>query len=53
MATGVINPHKASHRSRVLQGTFFKQIRQGALRASQFPETMTDEHGTLTKPRDW
>lgn len=53
LTTGVINPHMASKRSRVLQATFFKQIREPALRTSQFPETLTDQHGTFTKPADW
>ena len=36
LRTGVINPHEARRRSRALQATFFKQLRRGALAASQF-----------------
>jgi hypothetical protein len=32
---------------------FRKQIRTGVLRASQFPDTLTDKHGTITKPARW
>lgn len=30
-----------------------KQIREGALRASQFPETLTDAQGTFARPVRW
>ncbi len=53
---GVINPHPPNKRSRALlscKPTFFKQIRRGALAASQFPETLTDATGTITKPAGW
>lgn len=42
-------------RSRVLQttATFYRPIRDGVLRASQFPPTMADQHGTITKPAGW
>src|SRR5216683_2513803 len=41
LATGVINPHPASRRSRALRGTFFKQLQPRALAASQFPAQLT------------
>jgi uncharacterized LabA/DUF88 family protein len=54
LATGVINPHPASRRSRALQATFFKQLRPGALAASQFPRQLTSRSGRkITKPADW
>jgi hypothetical protein len=54
LTTGVINPHNASRRSRALQATFFKQLRPGALAASQLPPQITDRSGrTITKPADW
>ena len=31
----------------------FKPIREGALRSSQFPNTLTDSTGTITKPASW
>ena len=34
-------------------GSFYKQIGSGALAASQFPATLTDTKGTISKPKDW
>lgn len=54
LRTGVINPHKAHKRSRALQATFFKQLRTGALSASQFPRQLTDAAGRkITRPAGW
>ncbi len=54
LTTGVINPHPANRRSRALQATFFKQLRPGALAASQFPRQLTSRSGRkITKPADW
>lgn len=33
--------------------TRFRRIREGALRASQFPSTLTDANGIFTKPASW
>lgn len=50
----LINPHQASKRSRVLQATFFKQLRPSALAACQPPPQVTDGSGRkITKPGDW
>ncbi len=54
LPVGILNPHR--NRSIGLERippAFFKQIREGALRASQFPATMQDERGTLTRPASW
>lgn len=50
---GVLNPHK--HPSRAIQPhiDFCKRIRAGALQAAQFPSSLTDQHGTFTKPKIW
>ena len=50
---GIINPQK--HPAFVLKNaaTFFKQIREGALAASQFPDEITDSIGTFHKPSKW
>lgn len=50
---GIVNPHKAHKRSRVLQGTFFKQLRVSAVRQSQLPVTLTDAQGPFTRPSVW
>ena len=52
-AVGVVNPHPAWKRSRAMSPSFFKQIRPGALKASQFSPTLTDSVGTITKPLSW
>ncbi len=33
--------------------TLVKPIREGVLKASQFPTTMKDKHGIFSKPTDW
>lgn len=53
LPVGVVNPHLPKFRSYALQGTFFKQIREAAVRDSQFPPTMTDATGEIRKPADW
>jgi hypothetical protein len=53
MTAGLVNPHPASHRSRALQATFFKQLRVGAVIRSQFAEVLTDDVGTFRRPREW
>ena len=52
---GVVNPHPASRRSRVLSAHahFFKQLRVGALADSQFPRALSDADGSFSKPSAW
>ena len=52
---GILNPHPRKRRSRALfqVATFWRQVSRRALQASQFPHTLTDAHGTVTKPRSW
>ena len=53
---GLLNPHAPAKRSHALMAckpSFFKQIRAGALRNSQFPQNMQDGAGTFTRPRGW
>ncbi len=54
---GNINPQDPAKRSRAIEAcklSFFKQIRTSALRASQFPLTLTDSYGrTIRKPAGW
>jgi hypothetical protein len=50
---GVLNPHKHPSRAILPHIDFIKQIRQGVLQAAQFPATLTDKHGTFTKPTTW
>ncbi len=50
---GVLNPQKRTCRVLAFQATFYKHIRKGVLAASQFPNTLTDQHGTFHKPATW
>lgn len=50
---GVLNPQKRPSRMLEQYATFYKHIRPGVLAASQFPVTLTDEHGTFSKPAGW
>jgi hypothetical protein len=50
---GILNPHKRPSRALLPHLDFIKPIRAGVLRASQFPATMTDQHGIFTKPAAW
>jgi uncharacterized LabA/DUF88 family protein len=54
LEVGILNPHNQTP-SRVLlrHASFVKQIRAGALRASQFPNELTDGKGLFRKPRVW
>lgn len=53
LTVGIVNPHPPDRRSRALRATFFKQLRESALRACQFPETLTDARGVIHKPVTW
>ncbi len=50
---GILNPQE--HASKVLEkeAFFLRDIRPGIIKASQFPETMTDAKGPFHKPEDW
>jgi uncharacterized LabA/DUF88 family protein len=54
LAVGILNPHRHTP-SQVLtkHASFIKQIREGPLRASQFPSTLRDSKGEFHKPRGW
>lgn len=52
-SVGVINPHETPASTLQKAAGFLRQIREGVLKTSQFPETMHDRNGTFTKPRDW
>ena len=54
LPVGLLNPQKHTT-SKVLaqQASCVKQIRQGVLAASQFPDVLADGHGTFHKPVSW
>jgi hypothetical protein len=50
---GILNPQKHPSRAILPHIDFIKQIRAGALGASQFPNNMHDAVGLFTKPLSW
>lgn len=50
---GILNPHRRASRVLAREASFVKQIRKGALKASQFPDHLKDAHGLFTKPSAW
>jgi uncharacterized LabA/DUF88 family protein len=50
---GILNPHQNRSRALYNMADFYKPIRKGPLGASQFPPTLTDAHGVITKPAAW
>ncbi len=47
------SPGERAQSRSYLSGSSFVPIRSGVLLASQFPATLTDAHGTFTKPPSW
>lgn len=50
---GLLNPQKNPSQVLLPQVAFIKQIRAGVLAKSQFPPTLTDAHGSFSKPVSW
>ncbi|MDT8376424.1 MAG: NYN domain-containing protein [Mariprofundaceae bacterium] len=50
---GILNPQQRPSRVLHANTDFFKQIRAGVLKASQFPALLSDQHGQIHKPIDW
>jgi uncharacterized LabA/DUF88 family protein len=54
LEVGILNPHEQTPSQMLLKhASFMKQIRHGALAASQLPEVLNDAKGTFHKPRAW
>lgn len=53
LVVGILNPHRKASRVLAREASFVKQIRSAALKASQFPSTLRDAHGVITKPAAW
>ena len=53
LVVGIVNPHPPSRRSRALQPTFWRQVREPQLRSSQFPQILEDGKGSIRKPPEW
>lgn len=50
---GVVNPHEHPSRDLLRHATFFRTIRRNTLAKSQFPDLLTDQHGSFHKPASW
>ncbi|MCL5257580.1 MAG: NYN domain-containing protein [Chloroflexi bacterium] len=50
---GVLNPHRNTSHALRKGASFYRPLRRGVLSASQFPDTLSDDHGTITKPSAW
>jgi NYN domain len=53
LPVGIYNPHPKYSVQLSKVATFRKQIREGVLMAAQFPTSLTDANGTITKPSKW
>ena len=51
----LVNPDSKNKSPRELAdaATYVKRLRKSHLRHSQFPDTLTDEVGAITKPTTW
>ncbi|PKO20648.1 MAG: NYN domain protein [Chloroflexi bacterium HGW-Chloroflexi-1] len=55
LKVGVVNPQMSKHVSWALKNAadFYRDVHRTSLVASQFPPTLRDLHGTITKPAGW
>lgn len=53
LSVGNLNPHPQRSRDLAKVISFYKPIRKGALGASQFPPTLEDAQGIISKPAEW
>lgn len=50
---GILNPHKRPSLELNKHRDFYKRIRSGVLKQSQFAPVLTDSNGAITKPKRW
>ena len=53
LPVGILNPHPRFSVELSKVASFKRGIREGHLISSQLPETVFDEHGSITKPEGW
>ena len=53
LPVGLVNPQKKASFHLKQEAHFIKHIRPNILKASQFPTSLKDKHGTIKKPADW
>jgi len=52
----ILNPESKNNRTAwalMRAATYYRRIRKGVLRNSQFPDVLRDEHGVFSKPAEW
>ncbi len=53
LPVGIVNPQKHPSFHLKQHATFIKTLRKGVLKASQFPDQLSDTHGVFHKPSSW
>jgi hypothetical protein len=53
LKVGVFNPHANPSHALREAASFYRPIRAGAVQACQFPPTLADARGVITKPLGW
>lgn len=53
LPVGLVNPQRNPSFHLKQHANFIKKLRTGVLGASQFPQSLTDAHGTFHKPAGW
>ena len=53
LPVGIVNPQKHPSFHLKQHATFIKTLRKGVLKASQFPDQLSDRHGVFHKPSSW
>lgn len=53
LPVGIVNPQRHPSFHLKQHATFIKTLRKGVLKASQFPDQLSDTHGVFHKPSGW
>ncbi len=53
LPVGLVNPQRNPSVQLKQHANFIKKLRAGVLASSQFPQSLTDAHGTFHKPANW
>jgi len=53
LRVGVLNPQRTTSHALRQAADFYRPVRLGAIRASQFPDTLRDARGQIRKPSAW
>jgi len=53
LKVGILNPQKHPSKELQKEALFIKKIRRGVIKASQFPDVLSDAKGSFYKPKEW